>query len=69
MHKLRNTAHKEILERVLNIVPPGYTESPFKKVKRRTRVFCACYKWDETKIRKLIESGDWFYCWMFFGDE
>ena len=31
-------------------------------------MFCALYKWDETKIRKLIENGDWFYCYIFFND-
>lgn len=68
MHKLRNTKHKEILERIFDIIPSGYNELPFKKFKKRTRMFCALYKWDETKIRKLIENGDWSYCYIFFND-
>lgn len=65
MHKLRNTEHKKVLENVLNIIPNGFNESPFIKMKKRTRMFCASYKWDETKIRQLIECGDWIYCSMF----
>lgn len=65
MHKLRNIEHKRVLENVLNIIPEGFSESPFKKSKKKTRRFCASYKWDETKIRQLIECGDWIYCSMF----
>ena len=66
MHKLRNIEHKRVLENVLNIIPEGFSESPFKKSKKRTRMLCASYKWDEAKITELIESGDWIYCSMFY---
>ena len=69
MHKLRNTKHKEILERVLNIVPTGFEESPFSKMKKRTRMFCASCEWNENKIREYIESGDWIYSWVFFSED
>jgi hypothetical protein len=39
MHKLRNTRHKEILERIFDIIPSGYNESPFKKFKKEQECF------------------------------
>ena len=68
MHKLRNTKHRKILERILDIIPPGYSEPIFKKMKKRVRRFCASYKWDEHRIRYLIEKDIWYYCWPFFDE-
>jgi hypothetical protein len=68
MHKLRNTKHRKILERVLDIIPPGFKEPIFKQMKRKTRQFCALYGWDETRIRKMIEDDTWGYCWPFFNE-
>lgn len=68
MHKLRNKQHQEILARVLQIIPPGYKEPIFQKMKRRTRQFCASRKWDEDQIRKEIEDDTWFYSCCFFDE-
>lgn len=69
MHKLRNEGHKAILERVLNIIPPGFSEPIFKQMKKKTRQFCSLYGWNEYKIRNLIETDAWEYCWPFFNED
>ena len=66
MHKLRNQNHKEILERVMNIIPPGYKDPIFKNMKRKTRQFCSSKHWNEDEIRKEIESDNWYYNPIFF---
>ena len=68
MHKLRNTQHKEILERIMEIIPPGYDKPIFKNMKRKIRVFYQQYNWNEDIIRKKIEDDSWFYSCIFFND-
>ena len=57
-----------MLERILDIIPPGFRDPIFRKMKRRTRQFCALYGWDETRIRNIIENDTWGYCWPFMDE-
>lgn len=66
MHKLRNTNHKEILSRILEIIPLGYKDPILEQMKRKTRRFCAFYGWDEGEIKKILTKDEyWVYRWPF----
>lgn len=61
-HKIRNTAHKDLLERVSS---QSYTDDwgivrdPLSK--RKSRELLTICNWDEEKFYRLLKSGDWVY--------
>jgi hypothetical protein len=58
MHKLRNTKHIEMLNSMLNIVPPGCSQ-PLSK--RTMRILLQVHKWNKKEVLKEIENDEWWY--------
>ena len=58
MHKIRNTKHLELLNKLMGIIPPGCREPLSKRVLRDLLV---ANKWDEHKVIQLIKNDEWWY--------
>ena len=58
MHKIRNTKHLELLNKLYGIIAPGCSEPLSKRVLRDLLV---SNDWDEHKVRQLIKNDEWWY--------
>ena len=58
MHKIRNTKHKEALDSLYGIVPPGCSDVLSKK---KLRYLLSRHNWEVWTVRDLIEKDEWWY--------
>jgi hypothetical protein len=58
MHKIRNTKHKEALESLYGIIPPGHAK-PLSKAK--LRYLLVRHNWEPWTVKDLIEKDEWWY--------
>ena len=58
MHKIRNTKHKEALDSLYGIVPPGCSDVLSKK---KLRYLLSRHNWEVWTVRDLIKKDEWWY--------
>lgn len=58
MHKLRNTAHIQLLEKYLTF------KGRYPISKAKLRDLFQSRNWNENEVVELLKSGDWIYRYM-----